>query len=122
MTKQQFNIQFFETILPNDIREELNYDLTVSLKSIIEQKGLVKSGWMFDITEVKVSVNKTIGTFRVSIQTSDYYKYLDENYNLTQSFINSRAYKNALKVFKELSNSQYDEYLNINKELKNKYV
>jgi len=122
MNKIQYIKENFETILPEDIRYQLNDDLTSALKSIIEQKGLVRSGFLLDITEVSVSVNKTLGLFRVNIQSSSYLKYLDEKYMITQSFINHPSYRNALKLFKELSNGKYDEYIKINKELKNSYV
>ena len=107
-------------VLKQKQAEYLGNILTRELKSIIKEKGLYDTGFMFDISNSKVTVNKTVGVFRISIESPTYFKYLDEKYQLTQTLLKSNSYKTALQKFEDfVTDNIYDEIL-VYKQISNK--
>jgi hypothetical protein len=73
----------------------ISLDLEDALREIIVKEGLVDTGKLRDSVSVEVTDNE------ITISTEDYYKYLDNDYRLTQQFENSPAFNNAIKRLEE---------------------
>jgi hypothetical protein len=73
----------------------ISLDLEDALREIIVNEGLVDTGKLRDSVSVEVNDNEII------ISTEDYYKYLDNDYALTQQFENSPLFNNAIKRLEE---------------------
>jgi len=73
----------------------ISLDLEDALREIIVNEGLVDTGKLRDSVSVEVNDNEII------ISTEDYYKYLDNDYTLTQQFENSPLFNNAIKRLEE---------------------
>jgi molecular chaperone DnaK (HSP70) len=69
----------------------ISLDLEDALREVIVKEGLVDTGKLRDSVSVEVTDNE------ITISTEDYYKYLDNDYRLTQQFENSPAFNNAIK-------------------------
>jgi hypothetical protein len=82
-----------------DIREEIK----ILLQSIIREKGLVDTGGLVNSIEVITQVD---GDFNFSFlfEGNEYYKYLDEEYQLTNTLINH-------PTFNEIVDKWLDERL-----------
>ena len=99
-------------VLKKEQAEFIGKMLTRELKSIIKEKGLYDTGFMHNTSEMKVTVNKTVGVFRISILSANYYKYLDSKYQLTETLLKSNAYKAAQQKFEDfITDNIYDEIL-----------
>jgi hypothetical protein len=56
------------------------------IKKKIKDEGLVKTGKLLN----SISVSYKSGTFQVTAE--DYYEYLDEEYNISESVVNSNEF------------------------------
>lgn len=71
--------------LKNDI-QRLSKMITNELKNRIKQLDLIDTGRMFSITESDIKF--TMDGLDIEITTTDYYKYLDGDYDLTDYVFN----------------------------------
>jgi molecular chaperone DnaK (HSP70) len=81
-----------------DLTKELSQiskDIEDTLKDIIQKEGLIDTGRLYN------SVSVTIKGNEIDVETEDYYKYLDEDYQLTKQLENSTAFDNAIKRLEE---------------------
>jgi hypothetical protein len=81
--------------LKNELKRELDIiakELTVELKSIIKRKGLYEKGKLFNSVEARVTFAPDGA--KISIIAEDYYKYLDDKYQLTKTLFSSEVFKN----------------------------
>lgn len=69
-------------------RRKLENLITIELQNKIKQEDLVDTGSLLD--SIKAEVTFTQDGLNVDIIAEDYYKYLDEEYNLTESIIDSK--------------------------------
>jgi uncharacterized protein with ATP-grasp and redox domains len=70
-------------------------DLEQALKDIIIQEGLVDTGRLRDSVKISIRGNE------IDISVEDYFKYLDNDYKLTEQFENSKAFDVAVKRLQE---------------------
>ena len=70
---------------------QISQDIEETLKDIIQKEGLVDTGRLLNSVEVEINNNN------IQIYTEDYYKYLDEPYQLTKQLENSQAFDVAIK-------------------------
>ena len=84
---------------------QISRDIEDTLKDIIQKEGLIDTGRLYN------SVSVTIKDNELEIETEDYYKYLDEKYQLTKQLENSSAFDNAIKRLEEGISKQIETKL-----------
>jgi hypothetical protein len=63
-------------------------------KDEIKKKGLVDTGKLYD--SIRVITEESQGQFHFKIEAMDYFKYVDERYNITKDIFNSSRYRDWL--------------------------
>jgi hypothetical protein len=70
--------------------QDIAVELTEKLKRIIRDKGLVDTGKL--TRSIKVNVTKRSNSIEITIETEDYFKYLDDKYGITKALFTEQLY------------------------------
>lgn len=82
---------------------QISKDIEDTLKTIIQNEGLVDTGRLLNSVEVDIKGND------IEIYTEDYYKYLDAPYRLTDQLENSQAFDVAIKRLEDGISTQIEK-------------
>ena len=98
----------------NSILKDIESTVVRLIKDDIKSKGLVDTGTLLNSITASVKIDN--GNIKISIDGEDYFKYLDDEYNITNDVINSSN-------FSEVESKMEDAYLlfieeGINKKIK----
>lgn len=74
--------------------ERLANQLEIIYKDEIKKKGLVETGKLYD--SIRVITEESGGNFHFKLEAMDYFKYVDEKYNVTKDIFNSSRYRDWL--------------------------
>lgn len=94
----------------------VNYTLTQTLKKIIKEKGLYNTGALYNSVSVELEISND--TVTVNVFVNDYFKFLDENYVLTETFTSTPEFTEEVTyAFQDFIISKLDETIDSGKEL-----
>lgn len=83
----------------NSVIKDLETTIVNLIKKDISSKGLVDTGTLLNSITASVKIDN--GNIKISVDGEDYFKYLDEEYNITNDIINSSGFSEVESKMEE---------------------